>query len=102
MKDVEAQKGINGDKPESFKLKRSNRQGCSLAPSLFILASNALHYLLRNNNLSLKIKKKHFAQPRRAHQSAVCRWDCIFCQDGTTQYGFPSSHVEDFMPCLRG
>lgn len=28
-----------------------------MAPSLFVLASNALHYLLRNDSLSLKIRK---------------------------------------------
>ena len=49
---VKATMEINGVRSEFFSLTRSIRQGCPLAPSLFMIASDSLHYLLRDNSLS--------------------------------------------------
>lgn len=52
LKDASAQMEINGSLTQAFKLGKSIRQGCPLAPALFVIASNALFYLLRDDNLS--------------------------------------------------
>ena len=44
---------INGVRSEFFSLTRSIRQGCPLAPSLFVIASDSLHYLLNYSSLSI-------------------------------------------------
>ena len=46
---------INGVRSEFFSLTTSIRKGCPLAPSLFMIASNSLHYLLKNSSLSLSL-----------------------------------------------
>lgn len=39
-----------------FSLSRSIRQGCPLAPSLFAIVVDSLHYISRDNSLSPKVK----------------------------------------------
>ena len=46
---------INGVRSEFFSLTRSIRQGCPLSPSLFVIASDDLHYLLRDSSLSVSM-----------------------------------------------
>lgn len=54
--DVNAMVEVNGLRSECFPLSRSIKQGCPLAPALFVLAADALYYLLRNNNLSPRVR----------------------------------------------
>lgn len=56
LEDALAQIDVNGMLFEKFHLERSIRQGCPLAPSLFVIASDALFYLLRDNTFSPIIK----------------------------------------------
>lgn len=56
LKDASTQLDINGSITEAFNLGRSIRQGCPLAPSLFVIAADAIFYLLRDSSLSLKVK----------------------------------------------
>ncbi|XP_059076776.1 uncharacterized protein LOC131876029 [Cryptomeria japonica] len=55
LKDAHAQIDVNGSL-STFPLGRSIRQGCPLAPALFVIASEALFYILRDNTLSPAIK----------------------------------------------
>ncbi|XP_059067729.1 secreted RxLR effector protein 78-like [Cryptomeria japonica] len=54
--DAHAQIEVNGVTSQPFKLGRSIRQGCHLAPALFVIAYDVLFYLLRENSLSPKVK----------------------------------------------
>lgn len=56
LKDVCAQVEVNGSLSEPFPLGCSIRQGCPLAPALFIIVSKALFYNLRDNTLSPKVR----------------------------------------------
>lgn len=47
---------VNGTTSQGFSLSRSIRQGCSLVPTLFVLAVDALFYLLRDSSLSPLVK----------------------------------------------
>jgi hypothetical protein len=47
-KDATAAIFVNGEKMESFHLQRSVRQGCPFAPYLYILAAEALAYMLED------------------------------------------------------
>ncbi|XP_059074828.1 uncharacterized protein LOC131874899 [Cryptomeria japonica] len=51
-----AQVDINGSLSEPFPLTRSIRQGCPLAPALFVIASEALTYILTDDTLSPAVK----------------------------------------------
>ncbi|XP_059067565.1 uncharacterized protein LOC131858359 [Cryptomeria japonica] len=55
LQDASAHIEVNGSLSSSIMLSRSIRQGCPLAPALFIIASDALFYLLRDNSLSPKV-----------------------------------------------
>ncbi|XP_057849360.2 uncharacterized protein LOC131060216 [Cryptomeria japonica] len=56
LKDASAQVEINGILSPSFPLSRSIRQGCPLAPALFVISSEALFYILRDASLSPVVK----------------------------------------------
>ncbi|XP_059074592.1 uncharacterized protein LOC131064526 [Cryptomeria japonica] len=56
LKDASAQIEINGVLSPSFSLSRSIRQGCPLAPALFVIASEALFYILRDSSLSPEVR----------------------------------------------
>ncbi|XP_057819421.2 uncharacterized protein LOC131032462 [Cryptomeria japonica] len=56
LRDAHAQIDINGSLSTPFPLGRSIRQGCPLAPGLFVIASEALFYILRDNTLSPAVK----------------------------------------------
>lgn len=56
LQDASAQIEVNGSLSHNFQLSRSIRQGCPLAPVLFVIASDALYYLLRDNSLSPYVK----------------------------------------------
>lgn len=51
--------GVNGVRSDFFELSRSIKQGCPLSPSLFVLAKDSLHYLLRYDTLSPRMKGIH-------------------------------------------
>lgn len=55
LRDALACVEINGRKSDIFTLSRSIRQGCPLAPALFVIVADALHYLLRNCSLSTRV-----------------------------------------------
>jgi hypothetical protein len=46
LQDAYAQIEINGSLSDPFPLGRSIRQGCPLAPTLFVIAAKALYYIL--------------------------------------------------------
>lgn len=52
FQDASALIEINGSLSSTISLSRSIRQGCPLAPALFIIASEALGFLLKDNSLS--------------------------------------------------
>jgi hypothetical protein len=56
LKDASAQVEVNGMLSAPFSLGRSIRQGCPLAPALFVIASEALYYILRDNSLSQEVR----------------------------------------------
>lgn len=56
LKDAMAQVEINGSLSDPFPLTRSIRQGCPLAPALFVIASEALSYILTDNTISPAVK----------------------------------------------
>lgn len=56
LKDALAQIDVNGSLSASFPLSRSIRQGCPLAPALFVIAFEALFYILRDNSFSPVVK----------------------------------------------
>jgi hypothetical protein len=56
MKDASTTIEVNGDRSGSFFLSRSIRQGCPLAPSLFVIVTNPLHFFLRDHTISPKIR----------------------------------------------
>ena len=56
LKDAYAQVDVNGSLSAPFPLGRSIRQGCPLAPALFVISSEALYYILRDNTLSPIVK----------------------------------------------
>lgn len=47
---------VNGEFSDPIILQRSNRQGCPIAPSLFVIISYALFYILRDASLGNPIK----------------------------------------------
>ena len=55
LKDSSSRIEINGFLSNPIPLSRSIRQGCPLAPSLFVIASDALYYILRDNTISPKV-----------------------------------------------
>ena len=55
LKDSSARIEINGLLSNPIPLSRSIRQGCPLAPALFVIASDALFYILRDNTISPKV-----------------------------------------------
>ena len=56
LTDACAQIEINGSISDSFPLSRSIRQGCPLAPALFVIAAEALYYILRDDTLSPEVR----------------------------------------------
>lgn len=46
---------VNGSLSQPIPLSRSIRQGCPLAPALFVISSDALFYLLTDDTLSPKV-----------------------------------------------
>ena len=46
---------VNGNRSECFESSRSIRQGCPLAPALFVIVAEALHYLLRDESILPKV-----------------------------------------------
>lgn len=56
LNDAFAQIDVNGSLSDSFPLGRSIRQGCPLALALFVIASDALYYILRDNSISPAVK----------------------------------------------
>ncbi|XP_059074808.1 secreted RxLR effector protein 78-like [Cryptomeria japonica] len=55
LKDASAQVDINGSLTQVIKLSRSIRQGCPLAPTLFVIVSDVMYYILRDHTISPKI-----------------------------------------------
>ncbi|XP_059067644.1 secreted RxLR effector protein 78-like [Cryptomeria japonica] len=56
LKDASAQVEINGSLSQTIKLNRSIRQGCPLAPALFVIVAGALYYILRDFTISPKVE----------------------------------------------
>ncbi|XP_059064215.1 secreted RxLR effector protein 78-like [Cryptomeria japonica] len=56
MNDVFAHIDINGSLSDAFLLGRSIKQGCPLAPALFVISSEAFHYILRDHSMSPAIR----------------------------------------------
>ena len=56
LRDANVVVEVNGGRSHCFELSRSIRQGCPLAPTLFVIATEALHYLLRDDILSPKVR----------------------------------------------
>lgn len=56
LADANASVEVNGLRSDNFGLSRSIRQGCPLVPTLFTLATDALHYMLKANELSPRVK----------------------------------------------
>lgn len=48
---------VNGCLPEPIQLQRSIRQGCPIAPSLFVIAADALFYILRASEFGPPVKR---------------------------------------------
>ncbi|XP_059075279.1 uncharacterized protein LOC131875229 [Cryptomeria japonica] len=55
LQDGSAQIDVNGSLSPPISLSCSIRQGCPLALALFVIASDALYYLLRDSSLSPKV-----------------------------------------------
>ncbi|XP_057871784.2 secreted RxLR effector protein 78-like [Cryptomeria japonica] len=55
LKEESAQVEINGSLTQNIKLDRSIRQGCPLAPALFVIPFDALYYILRDYTISPKV-----------------------------------------------
>ncbi|XP_059064479.1 uncharacterized protein LOC131856642 [Cryptomeria japonica] len=56
LKDACATVEVNGIPSPSFPLSRSIRQGCPLAPALFVIASEALFFILRDFSVSPNVR----------------------------------------------
>ena len=56
LSDAYAQVEVNNVLLAPFSIGRSIRQGCPLAPSLFVIASEALYYILRDYSLSPNVR----------------------------------------------
>ncbi|XP_057851145.2 uncharacterized protein LOC131061466 [Cryptomeria japonica] len=56
LKDASAMIDVNGSLTNPIPLSRSIRQGCPLAPALFVIASDALHYILKDDTISPKVR----------------------------------------------
>ncbi|XP_059070148.1 secreted RxLR effector protein 78-like [Cryptomeria japonica] len=56
LKDASAQVEVNGSLSQNITLGRSIRQGCPLAPALFVIAAGALFYILRDSTISPNVK----------------------------------------------
>ncbi|XP_057826434.1 secreted RxLR effector protein 78-like [Cryptomeria japonica] len=56
LKDALAQVEVNNSLSQNITLSRSIRQGCPLAPALFIIAANALFYILRDSTISPNVQ----------------------------------------------
>lgn len=56
MKNARAAIEVNGDRSDFFELSRSIRQGYLLAPPLFVIPADSLHYLLRDYSLSPRVE----------------------------------------------
>lgn len=56
LKDACAQVEVNGSLSDPFLLGRSIRQGCPLAPALFVIVVESLFYILRDSSYSLDVR----------------------------------------------
>ncbi|XP_057834805.2 secreted RxLR effector protein 78-like [Cryptomeria japonica] len=56
LKDASAQVEVNGSLTQNISLGKSIRQGCPLAPALFVIAADALFYILRDSTISPKVQ----------------------------------------------
>ncbi|KAH9328838.1 hypothetical protein KI387_000946, partial [Taxus chinensis] len=56
FQDSLAQIEINGDLTKPFLLQRSIQQGYPLTHSIFVIAADVVHYLLRDASLRLPVK----------------------------------------------
>ncbi|XP_059077114.1 secreted RxLR effector protein 78-like [Cryptomeria japonica] len=56
LKDALTQVEVNGSLSQNITLSRSIRQGCPLGLALFVIASDALYYILRDLTISPKVQ----------------------------------------------
>ncbi|XP_059067540.1 uncharacterized protein LOC131858343 [Cryptomeria japonica] len=56
LSDAFVQVEVNGSLSKPFPLGRSIRQGCPLAPTLFVISAKALYYILRDSTLSPEVR----------------------------------------------
>ncbi|XP_059077987.1 secreted RxLR effector protein 78-like [Cryptomeria japonica] len=56
LKDASAPVEVNGSLSQNITLSKSIRQGCRLAPALFVIASDARYYILRDLTISPNAK----------------------------------------------
>ncbi|XP_059064589.1 uncharacterized protein LOC131856711 [Cryptomeria japonica] len=56
LSDAFAQVEVNGSLSKPFPLGHSIRQGCPLAPALFVISAEALYYILRDSTLSPEVR----------------------------------------------
>lgn len=56
LKDANARISVNGELSSSFDLQISVKQGCHLAPSLFVIVADTICYVLRYSCLRPPIK----------------------------------------------
>ena len=48
---------VNGLISDSLCLSRSIRQGCTLVPSLFVIAKDSLHYIIKDNTFPQELEE---------------------------------------------
>lgn len=54
--DANASIEVNGIRSSNFTLTRSIRQGCPLTPALFVLAADAMFYLLKDSSITPPVR----------------------------------------------
>ena len=89
-----ARVNVNGDLTKAFKLSRSIRQGCPLAPLLYAIASDGLTWLVRD-----KMDKGKIKGIRIDAKEQVCME--FFADDTNALVANEEESLKEFWECLN-